>query len=310
LLQKAGNSGIPWRRAVCIALLTCSVICAAASGQQGETSFRADVALVNVLATVVDRNNRFVPGLKAEDFNVLEDRQPQSVEYFSELSANGDDPLTIALLVDTSFSVRDKLQEEKQAAADFVRAVLRQENDSAFLMQFDSEIKLVQDFTRDPREVVRALNQLEAASSTALYDAISLAVNEKLARRPGRKVIVVISDGEDTSSRISKDDSIRVAQQNDVVIYGMGVRGELGADFSVLKAFAKETGGRFFSPRARVAEMETAFRSINEELRAQYSLAYTSKNTRRDGAYRMLQVACRVGGVKVRTRKGYYAPTQ
>jgi Ca-activated chloride channel family protein len=280
------------------------------SAQDSQATFRAEVGLVNVIVSIADRNNRFVPGLRAEDFRVLEDRQPQKIQYFSELSARGDVALALALLIDTSSSVRGKLQYEKQAAADFIRAVLRKENDSALLMQFDSEVNLVQDFTRDPEQIVNALKKLEAAASTSLYDAIFLAVDEKLQRRPGRKVIVVISDGEDTSSRISKEAAIRAAQENDVLIYGVGVRGDLGANFDVLERFARETGGRFFSPRARVADMQQAFLAINNELRSQYSLAYTSTNTRRDGAFRSLQVESRVRGVRVRTRKGYYAPKE
>src|SRR5688572_6989652 len=291
-------------------MLAAGLLTPIAPGQQPQTTFRAEVGVVNIVFSAIDRHKRFVSGLKAGDFTVLEDKQRQGIEYFSEVSKQTGVPLRIALLIDTSGSVGDKLEYEKQAAAGFLRTVLRKETDLALLMQFDSEVNLVQDFTRDHKAIVKALGTLSAASSTSLYDAIFLAVNEKFKQGTGRKVVVVISDGDDTSSRVSKELAIKAAQQSDVIIYGIGVRGGFGAKFGVLKSFAEETGGRFFSPRANLAEMEVAFQQINEDLRGQYSLAYTSTNKRRDGVFRKLEVRCRQRGVRVRTRKGYYAPKE
>ncbi len=273
-----------------------------------EQTIRAEVALVNLFFTAVDPKNRSVPNLKAEDFLVFEERQPQKIEYFSDLSKENDVPLTVVLLIDTSGSVKDKLEYEKKTAEEFFRSVLRKGKDLACIIQFDSEVNLVQDFTDDVRKLVSALDTLEAGNSTALYDGVYLAVDEKLKGETGRKAIVVITDGEDTSSKIRKNEAIETAQKKDVIIYGIGVRGDFGTDFGVLRKFAEETGGNFFSPRAKLAEIQAAFRSINEELQGQYSLAYVSTNKRRDGAFRPVEIRCKATGVRVRTRKGYYAP--
>jgi VWFA-related protein len=278
------------------------------NSQEPQTTIRAEVALVNVVFTAADRSGRHVSGLKADDFIISEDKQPQKIEYFSELGKGSDVPLTIALLIDTSGSVKSQLSFEKETAAEFFREVLRKSKDLALIIQFDSEVNLVQDFTDDTDRLISSLNTLEAGNSTALYDAIFLAAEEKLKNETGRKVIVVITDGEDTSSRLKDKAAIEAAQKNDVLIYGMGVRSEMGTNFGVLKRFAEETGGIFFSPRARLQEIQTAFRAIGADLQGQYSLAYSSTNARRDGSFRSIDLRCKVAGVRVRARKGYYAP--
>lgn len=279
-----------------------------AAAQEPRTTIRTEVALVNVIFSVVDNRNRPVPGLKVSDFELYEDKRRQSIDFFSEIDETSEVPLTIALLVDTSGSVKNKLDFEKQTAAEFFSSVLRRRKDLALIIQFDSEVNLVQDFTDDPDRLIDALDKLEAGNSTSLYDAIYLAAEEKLRGEAGRKVIVVITDGEDTSSRLSKRDAIEAAQRRDILIYGIGVRGEMGTDFGVLKQFAEETGGRFFSPRADLREIREAFRAIGEELKGQYSIGYRSTNPRRDGAFRAIEIRCKVRGLRVRARRGYYAP--
>jgi VWFA-related protein len=156
----------------------------------------------------------------------------------------------------------------------------------------------------DTREVLRA------GGSTALYDAIFLAVDEKLKSKTGRKVIVVVTDGDDTISKVGEGKAIETAQEHDVLIYGIGFRSDThGAKFGVLKKFAEETGGRFISSQTTPNEMQAAFQLIQQELQNQYSLAYTSTNTHRDGSYRSIEVRCKGGGVRIRSRKWYYAPT-
>jgi Ca-activated chloride channel family protein len=278
------------------------------NNQDPQATIRTEVALVNVVFTAVDRSNRFVPGLKAEDFQVFEDKKAQKVEYFSDFSKENDVPLTIALLIDTSGSVKNKLEYEKETAAEFFRKVLRKNKDLALIIQFDSDVNLVQDFTEDAERLIRALDALHAGNSTALYDAVYLAVDEKLKAETGRKVIVVITDGEDTSSRLRKEVAIEAAQRSDVLIYGIGVRGDYGTNFGVLKRFAEDTGGMFFSPRARLDEVQSAFRAIGEDLQGQYSLAYISTNTNRDGLFRTIEIRSKINGIRVRSRKGYYAP--
>ncbi len=276
--------------------------------QVPQATIRTRVELVNVVFTATDRNGKVVSGLKSGDFQVLEDRKPQAIENFSDWTQGTEVPLTIALLVDTSASVKSKLEYEKQTASEFFRHVLRQDRDIALIIQFDSDVNLVQDFTQDPERLNAALDTLKAGNSTALYDAIYLAVNDKLKDETGRKVIVVITDGTDTSSKIKQQEAIEVAQRNDVIIYGIGVRDEYGESFGVLKKFAEDTGGSFFSPSAKLAELRDAFRAIGEDLQGQYSLAYHSTNDKKDGAFRSIELRCKVPGIRIRTRKGYYAP--
>ncbi len=278
------------------------------SDRQNQPTIRAEVALVNIVFTAVDRNGRVVRGLKREDFKVFEDRQPQQIEYFSDMSKGSEVPLTIALVIDTSASVKNKLDYEKATAAEFFKQALRSNKDLALIIQFDSDVNLVQDFTQSQEDLLNALNGLTAGNSTSLYDAVYLAAEEKLKREIGRRVMVVITDGDDNSSKLRKEDAIEASQRNDVIIYGIGVKGEEYTNFGVLKKFAKETGGAFFSPHAKFTEIQAAFRSIGEDLQGQYSLAYTSTNTKKDGSFRAIDVRCRVGGVRIRARKGYYAP--
>lgn len=281
------------------------------AGQDSQAIIRAEVALVNVVFTAVDRNGRPVRGLKREDFQVFEDRKLQKIEFFGELGKGSEVPLTIALLIDTSGSVKDKLEYEKATAAEFFKQVLRPNKDLALIIQFDSEVNLVQDFTQNQNDLINAMKGLRAGNSTCLYDAIYLAAEEKLKHETGRKVMVVISDGADTASKLRKEDAIEAAQKSDVLIYGIGVRSKIfGSDFGALKKFAQETGGSFFSPQAKFEEIQAAFHSIGEELQGQYSLAYTSTNTKRDGTFRSIDLRCKKGGVRIRVRKGYYAPRE
>ncbi len=276
--------------------------------EQTQTTIRAEVALVNVVFTAFDRHNQEVPGLNAADFVVFEDRVPQRIQHFSTIS-QGDVPLTIAFLIDTSSSIRDKLDYEEKAAAEFLRSVVHKEKDKALVIQFSTEVELVHDFTHNPEELIAAMRSLRAGGSTALYDAVAFAIDDKLKNVTGRKVIVVITDGEDTASKMRQETVIEMAQKHDVLIYGIGIRSEYYATkFEVLKRFAKETGGRFFPLWANPDEMQDAFRSIHRELQSQYSLAYTSTNTNRDGSYRSIQIRCKRSGVRIRARQGYYAP--
>jgi Ca-activated chloride channel family protein len=204
--------------------------------------------------------------------------------------------------------VKNKLDLEKKTAEQFFKDVLRKHRDLALIIQFDSEVNLIQDFTQDQDRLIKALDSLQAGNSTSLYDAIYLAAEERLKEETGRRVIVVITDGDDTSSKLPKEEAIKAAQQIDALIYGIGVRGEYGANFSMLKKFADETGGVFFSPQAKALEIQSAFKAIGEDLNGQYSLGYISANTKKDGAFRNIDVRCKIAGIRVRARKGYYAP--
>jgi Ca-activated chloride channel family protein len=279
------------------------------SGQESQTTIRAEVALVNVFFTAKDSRGRPIRALKADDFEVFENGRIQQIEYFSELGEHSDVPLTIALLIDTSGSVKEKLEYEKTTAAEFFKEILRPNKDLALIIQFYSEVVLIQDFTQSQADLINALRGLRAGNSTALYDAVYLAAEEKLKHEIGRKVMVVITDGEDTVSKVKKEEAIEAAQKSDALIYGIGVRSPgFRHDFGVLKKFAEETGGEFFSPRAKLDEIRKAFRSIGEDIQGQYSLAYRSNDGRKDGKFRSIKIRCKVRGVRIRARKGYYAP--
>jgi VWFA-related protein len=276
------------------------------SAQEPQTKIRTEVGLVNIVLTAIDNDGRPVPDLKANDFQVFDNKQPQKIDYFSDLSKGSEVPLTIALLIDTSGSVKDKLEYEKTTAAEFFKDILRPKKDLALIIQFDSEVNLVQDFTQNYNDLLNGLESLRAGNSTSLYDAIYLAAEEKLKHETGRKVMVVITDGEDNSSKVRKEEAIESAQRSDVLIYGIGVQTEYSS-FRVLKKFAEETGGAFFSPHAKQGEIRSAFRSIGEDIQGQYSLAY-GLNAKKDGSFHAIDIRCNVRGVRVRARKGYYAP--
>ena len=271
--------------------------------------YKARVSLVNVVFSVTDKKKRFVNKLTESDFEVYEDGIKQNIDYFSNFSKTGEVPLTIALLLDTSGSVKDKLQLEIDTASEFLRNVLRPSKDLALLMQFSSEVELVQDFTEDVGKLESALNTLRGGGGTALYDAIYLAVEQKLKHEAGRKVIVVLSDGDDNQSQTSKNEAITFAQKGDVLIYGIGVRSDaFRADFGVLKDFAKDTGGRFFRAKANFRELQAAFQEINQDLKNQYGIAYSPANAKQDGTFRKIKVRCLTKSYTVKARSGYYAP--
>jgi VWFA-related protein len=294
--------------AVAGCFLAASLSAPQATPQVPQATIKTEVALVNVVFSATDKNGKVVSGLKPEDFMISEDRKPQTIDYFNDWTKGSDIPLTVALLIDTSGSVKSKLDYEKRTAAEFFRNILRKNKDLALIIQFDSDVNLVQDFTQDPDRLTAALDSIRAGNSTALYDAIYLAVEEKLKQETGRKVIIIITDGTDTSSKIKEKEAIEVAQRNDTLIYGIGVRGTEMVSFDVLKRFAQDTGGSFYSPGFRLEEIRAAFRAIGEDLQGQYSLAYRSTNPQRDGAFRRIELRCKTPGINIRARKGYYAP--
>jgi VWFA-related protein len=277
--------------------------------QDSRPTIRAEVNLVDIIFTATDKKGRPVRNLEADDFQIFENDTLQKIEYFSDLNKGSEVPLTIALCIDTSGSVKDKLDYEIATASEFFREILRPNKDLALIIQFDSDVYLVQDFTQNPQDLLRALNSLKAGNNTALYDAVYLAATEKLKDEIGRKVIIVITDGADTSSIVRKEEAIESAQKSDALIYGIGVRSE-DTDFGVLKRFADETGGMFFSPHANFKEIQSAFQAIGEELQGQYSLGYFPSNKQKDGSFRAIEIRCKKNGVRIRARKGYYAPDE
>lgn len=277
-----------------------------------DQTYRVSVDLINIFCSVWDRNtNAFVTNLGREDFSIYEDNKKQDIKNFSrEMNL----PLTLAMLIDTSQSVAPKLKFEQDAAINFFQSVLK-DRDRAMLLEFDSGVTLVQDFTNDPNKMAKQIRSLRAAGGTALYDAIYLACDEKLIRELGRKAIVILSDGEDQSSRNNLEQAMEMALKAEATVFSISVNrggffgvGNTKNGDAVLKKIAEETGGRAFFP-FKVEELEDSFRQISQELRSQYNIGYLSNNALRDGSYRKIEVRIAEKGMKLNYRKGYFAPT-
>lgn len=278
-----------------------------------DTPIKVDVSVVNVLCTVRDRQGVLVNDLRKDDFEVRENGKLQDIRYFSRES---DLPLTVALLVDVSGSVRDVIGEEKAAGGQFFDAVLRP-TDHAMLLGFSSTMILWQDFTSSTALLRKALQALHAipfrglppdgqpTPSTLLYDAVYQTAVAKLKRVPGRKAMIVISDGLDNGSQKHLDDDVEAVQATDTIVYGICYEsGFPGCGF--LGSMADPTGGRMFKAGKKIT-LAAIFQTIEEELRSQYALGYAPVKRAHDGSFHRLDVRLRVKGLKVRARKGYYA---
>jgi VWFA-related protein len=267
------------------------------------------VDLVNVLFSVTDRNGRFVAGLGPEDFRVEEDGESQTIRYFAR---ENELPLTLALLVDTSPSVEPVFEEEKRTAIGFLSSTLRPQ-DLALVIGFNRTVTLFQDFTENTRLLSNAVQNLKIGNGTSIYDAVMLASEEKLQAEAGRKAIILISDGEDLTSSVSRTEALVQAHLADAVIYSisnvqsrrLGRNG--GGDIATLERLSEETGGTVYRLE-NGARFEDIFGEISRELRSQYSLAYVSTNPEKDGEYRRVRIVPVNNEYRVRARQGYYAP--
>ena len=293
---------------VLLTLVLSSVSEVSAQDSQSQTpTFRAEVEVVNVLCTV-RKKDRYITDLTRENFEIFEDGVKQEIQYFGLEAGEDAQPLNVVLLIDTSGSVKDKLFFEQEAANVFLQETLRKNKDLAAVVQFDSEINLAQDFTYDLRLLENSIEDIRAGGATKLYDAIYLAVDELLRHEVGRRLMVVLSDGDDTQSVTKDDDAIKLAQEHDVLIFGVGIKGGRSrANFGKLKEFSRETGGLFFNSKARLDQLEQAFRKINQAIKSQYSIGYVSSNPQKDNAFREIVIKVAGKGLKVSHRKGYYA---
>ena len=299
---------------LCIASLAGGLAFAAPPAQ-----IRVLVNLVNLFATVRDKHKAIVTGLKQDDFQVFEDGQPQEITYFS---AESNLPITLGILMDTSGSEYYMLSGEKEAGSRFLARVLRK-GDLAMIMTFDTDVDLLADFTDDRGMLDRAINraQINAPSGgmiaqgplpssgsggTNFYDAVYLAAHDKLSSEAGRKAIVVLTDAEDTGSKLNLQDAIEAAQRTDTVVHILLVAAD-GGDQGVAKRLTDETGGRMIVVRSE-RNLEAAFDQISEELRSQYTIGYTPTNKKRDGSYRKIKVEMKDKEYSALTRRGYYAP--
>jgi Ca-activated chloride channel homolog len=307
--------------------LICGAICAvllAADPQQpkgsapapqvppadSDTQITLDVNRVNMLFTVSDKKGRFVTDLVKDDFEVTEEKRPQSIVEFA---AESDLPLRLAVLIDSSNSIRDRFRFQQEAAVEFINSVMRPQ-DKAAVISFDTGPELVADLTSDTGVLAKAVRDLRPGGGTSLYDAIFFACKEKLQqdqpRHKFRRALVVLTDGEDNQSRYSRDQALEMAHKADVAIYGIStnISGIQTDGDKVLKYFTSETGGLTFFP-FKVQDLAQSFENIANELRHQYSVLYRPDPPRLDGKFH--EVGIRVKGRKdlvVRARKGYYAP--
>jgi Ca-activated chloride channel homolog len=270
-----------------------------------------DVTRVNMLFTVTDKKGRFVTDLAKDDFQVFENRTPQTI---AEFTAETDLPLRLGILIDTSNSIRERFKFEQEAAISFINSVVHQGHDKAMVVSFDTSAELVADLIDDTEKLQTAIRGLRPGGGTALYDAIYFACRDKLAkdqpRHKFRRAIVIVSDGDDNQSQVSRDQALEMAQKADVVIYAIStnvIRGETDGD-KILKYLTAETGGQAFFP-FKVEDLEQSFENIANELRHQYNVFYRPEPLKADGLYHTVDL--KVKGRKdlvVRCRKGYYAP--
>ena len=281
------------------------------------STISVDVDLVNVLCTVRDRHGAYVKGLSREDFTVRDEGKPQPVTHFA---ADLDTPLTVALLLDVSGSVSSILPEEKAAAGSFFRSVLRP-GDRAMLVGFAELVAVWQDLTAPGPNLEEALERagsfqltpehaVHRGAGTLLFDAVNLVARQKLRNVAGRKMIVLITDGQDIGSEVKPQDSVKAAQESDTMIYaihyGNGWQGP-GGGVAALEKLSEPTGGRTFH-LDRKTTLETVFEAIQEEMRNQYSVGFRRPDAAQPGAYRKIEVSVSKPGLKVQARRGYYAP--
>jgi VWFA-related protein len=297
------------------------------SDQEPLQTFKAEVNVVNIFYNVKDKHGMLIPNLTKDNFDVLEDGKPQTIKYFS---AESNQPLTLGIMIDTSASQTRVLDIEQESCAQFLRAVLR-DKDLAFVINFDTDVDLDQDFTNNVHDLTRALNKMQINAGmgggppglgggpvpttprgTLLYDAIYLGADEKLKNEVGRKAMIIFTDGEDQGSRLRIQDAIEAAQKADTICYviliadrgfygGFGYSGD-----SDMRKLAEATGGRVIEVGNKQDKLRDAFNQIQNELRSQYNLGYTPTNTKLDGSYRKIQIKEK-GDYKVQARQGYYA---
>jgi VWFA-related protein len=285
-------------------------------------ALKANVNLVNLFATVRDKNKRIVPDLKQEDFKILEDNQEQKIAFFSKEVTL---PITLGLLIDTSGSEQNRLGAEQEAASRFLERVMKK-GDEAMVISFDLDVDLLADFTDDRAQIERAINKARIGAvsggvitpgtipqgsntgGTHFYDAVYLACNDKLATEAGRKALIIVTDAQDEGSRLRLEEAIESAQRTDTVVHVLLVH-DPGYSWrpDVAKKLSDETGGRTIEVSSE-KRLNEAFDQISEELRSQYTVGYYPTNTRKDGYFRKVKVETSNKDYKVLTRKGYYAP--
>ncbi len=313
---------LAWAAALALAV---PAVPATQQDQQGQGPvIKSEVTLVNLFATVRDKNHRVVTDLKQDDFKVYEDGREEKIAFFSKEMQL---PITLGLLLDTSGSEQFMLGSIQDAGARFMHRVLKK-GDEAMVISFDSDVDLLSDFTDDKAILDRAISKARInipgggmmagnpgpvggssnITGTALYDAIYLACGEKLNGEAGRKAIIIVTDAQDEGSKVRLEEAVEAAQRTDTVIHILLVADpRYGGNVGVAHKLTEDTGGRLIIVNSD-KRMEEAFDQISEELRSQYTLGYYPTNTARDGKFRKIKVDMTGKDLKVLARKGYYAP--
>jgi Ca-activated chloride channel homolog len=288
-----------------------------ASGQGQSDANTPNIVLgvneVNLIFTVTDRHGHYIPNLQQSDFALLDDQKaPARVNSFHQQINL---PLRVGIVIDASTSIRSRFQFEQQAATEFLLQVVKARSDRAFVMGFDVTPTIETDWTDNLDSLQDGINRLRPGGGTALFDAVYTACRDKLLTERGpepvRKAMILISDGDDNQSRAYIDDSIKMCQRADTIVYAISTNWtpSRGKGDQVLTRLAEATGGQAFFPPS-VEEMSTSFRNIEEELRSQYALTYTPADFKYNGAFRTIYLYCNDRRYQVRAKKGYFAPRQ
>jgi Ca-activated chloride channel homolog len=283
---------------------------------ENATVIRKTVNEVNVVFTVTDKHGHYVKDLKKDDFKVIDDNRP-AVEIRS-FHNETDLPLQVGLLVDASNSVRDRFKFEQESAIEFLNQTVRRKYDQAFIVGFDVTPEVTQDFTDNTEALSRGVRALRPGGGTAMYDALYFACRDKLLKAqetqsgPVRRAIILLSDGDDNQSHVTREESIEMAQRAEVIIYTIStnVTGSRQRGDKVLERIAEATGGRAFFP-FQINDVANAFAEIQDELRSQYALSYKPADFAIDGRFRSIEIlAQNHKNLRVRSRHGYYAPAK
>ena len=269
---------------------------------------------VNVVFTVTDKHGRRVTDLKQKDFNVLDDSKPaaQILSFNNETNL----PLQAGLLIDASNSVRDRFKFEQESAIEFLNQTVRPKSDLAFVIGFDVTPEVTQDFTDNTEKLAKGVHDLRPGGGTALYDALYYACRDKLLKAPHntnvRRAIILLSDGEDNQSHVTREEAIEMAQRAEAIVFTIStnVSGTKGHGDKELERIADATGGKAFFP-FQIRDVANAFAEIQDELRSQYAVTYKPADFKADGRFHTIEiVAADRKNYRVRSRRGWYAPTQ
>jgi VWFA-related protein len=283
------------------------------SDEDSAATITKTVNEVNVVFTVTDKHGRYVKNLAKSDFSILDDSKPAEPRSFHNET---DLPLQVGLMVDASNSVRDRFKFEQEAAIEFLNQTVRPKYDKAFVVGFDVTPEVTQDFTDNTEALSRGVRALRPGGGTAMYDALYFACRDKLLKEqqggPVRRAIILLTDGDDNMSHVTREEAIDMALRADVIVYTIStnVTGSRHAGDKVLERIADATGGRPFFP-FQLNDVANAFVEIQDELRSQYALSYKPADLRNDGRYHTIEIlAQNHKNLRVRSRRGYYAPAQ